>query len=789
LSSKALRNPNCTAFACTWRSYVTHSRFSQSLSPFDIYEDESFKLRQREWPLYCRPDNFGYSVEEGEDVFPTRHYPTCLSKFPRYESALFFQDNWLVMNCSGRFQGKYVLGDSSFNGTILLPASFRTEAKLYTGPVKVQLEEWALGTCEESNENLYEQVAIRLQPNKATIFKQNLKHSIVSKEAERKFKAPPQAKTIVFLLTVDSASRRHFYRKLPKTVEFLKSLNGQKYHIADFLIHNVIGDNSARNQVPVLSGSARITPTSIKELEGTQEAFFHGDSIGPRSLLKYANDRGFVTMLSFEFCHQYFASYIGDRPDAHHVMANFWCGAKKYAGFNFEKSVLGQRCVGPHMSHHWMLEYIKQFTEAYKGLNQFIYTHLTTGHEASGTQIQTLDEDLTEFLQGYVTFAEKEGYEVAILLQGDHGMRYGEWYKNIAAFQEHRLPAFFSLCSRTLLDKFESAYDVIEHNRKRLVGKLDLYLTAKSLMLAAFLPSLYRNNTIYASWRTGDLANSMSLFLAKIPNTRSCSDVHIPSFYCACMRMEPINPSNLTEKKLHDLVSILEAVISLALEELNTTGLTSKVVPLGHICQKLTLKKINSMYAQRVSTKDEAFKVEFEVNEHPTARFETYAIVGVSQKHVGIKENQEGFLPEPGFFRNRKKKLRLIFLKRLDSYSGFCEEVAFAKAVNPALCICHPTTTLQSHQPALISRLLQEVQFRTGQAQNCSQVCETAGEKCDTAFFEVLTDPVFVGQKLGKECYSGNFTGTRGEECVVSGVKSTCGEESRLGHSMICPCR
>jgi hypothetical protein len=494
-------------------------------------------------------------------------------------------------------------------------------------------------------------------------------------------------------------------------------------------------------------------------------------------------------MLSFEFCHQYFASYIGDRPDAHHVMANFWCGAKKYAGFNFEKSVLGQRCVGPEMSHHWMFEYINQFTKAYVGLNQLIYTHITTPHEASGTQIETLDDDLTKFLQGYMAFAEKEGYEVAILLQGDHGMRYGEWYKNIAAFQEHRLPALFTICSRTLLDRFESSYDVIEHNRKRLVGKLDLYLTTKSLMLAAFLPSVFRNNTIYTSWRTGDLLNSVSLFLTKVPNTRSCSDVHIPSFYCACMRMEPIAPANLADEKLKDLLNILEAVVKLALEELNATGVANKIAPLAHICQKVTIKKINSLYAQRVSMKDEAFKVEFEVNEHPTARFEVYAIAGISQKHVGVKENQEGFLPEPVFFRSRKKKLRLIFLKRLDSYSGFCEEVAFAKALNPALCICQPTTTLQSHEPALISSLLSEVQFHTGTGRNCSEVCEVAGQKCDTPYFEVLTDPVFVGQELGRKCDLGNFTGMNDAECVVSSVKSTCGEEGRVGHSLICPCR
>ena len=753
-----------------------------------MYEDESFTLREREWPLYCRPDNFGYTAEEGEEVFPTRHYSSCLSKFPTYHSSLFFQDSFLIMNCSGSFPGKYVLGDSSFNGTILLPTSFRADVKLYTGPVPVSDEEWALGTCEEHNENLFEQVAIRVKGNEN--LKENLMktHNSVIKEAQERFADVPKNKVIILILTIDSASRRHFYRKFPKTIEFLESLNKQKFHVADFLVHNIIGDNSVRNQVPLLTGVPRVALRSVKELEGTQESLYPGDNLGASSLLKYAGDRGFATMLSFEFCHQYFASYIGSRPNVHHLIANFWCGAKKYAGFNFEKSVLGQRCLGPQMSHYWMLEYIRQFTREYEGLNQLIYTHITTGHEATGTQIQTLDTDLVEFLERYIAFTSEAGYELSILMQGDHGMRYGEWYKNIAAFQEHRLPALFTITSKSMLDRIRYSYNVIEHNRKRLVGKLDLYLTVKSMILVTFIPMLGYNNTIYGSWRTGSLQHSVSLFVHKIPNIRSCLDIHIPSFYCACMRMEPINPQNLTDSRLVSLNKILESVVSYALEELNTLTQTSKTAPLAHICQPLSIRKINSIYAQRVTIRDEAFKVEFEVNEHPTARFETYAILGTSQKHVGVKENQEGFLPVSGFFRGRKKKLRLIFLKRLDSYSGFCEEVAFAKGISAALCICQPASTLEYHESALVSSLLNEVKYRTGGGYNCSEICEMTGEKCDSQYFEPLTDPVFVGEVLDVRCRHGEFTGRNETDCVVSPVKSTCGEQNRLGYSLVCPC-
>jgi hypothetical protein len=63
----------------------------------------------------------------------------------------------------------------------------------------------------------------------------------------------PDKKYVVLVLVVDSFSRNHFYRKLPRTVEFLNSLNtGAKFKAFDFLIHNVVGANSIQNQIPLL---------------------------------------------------------------------------------------------------------------------------------------------------------------------------------------------------------------------------------------------------------------------------------------------------------------------------------------------------------------------------------------------------------------------------------------------------------------------------------------------------------------------------------------------------------
>ena len=56
------------------------------------------------------------------------------------------------------------------------------------------------------------------------------------------------------ILTIDSYSRRHFFRKMPKTVKFLNNLNST-FAAFDFKLHNVYGESSTDNMVPVFSGN------------------------------------------------------------------------------------------------------------------------------------------------------------------------------------------------------------------------------------------------------------------------------------------------------------------------------------------------------------------------------------------------------------------------------------------------------------------------------------------------------------------------------------------------------
>jgi hypothetical protein len=61
-----------------------------------------------------------------------------------------------------------------------------------------------------------------------------------------------------------------------------------------------------------------------------------------------------------------------------------------------------------------------------------MYVHVDAAHESTGQHAQTLDDDLVEFLTEFLE--QNRQKEVLIFFEGDHGMRYGEWFKSIPAF-------------------------------------------------------------------------------------------------------------------------------------------------------------------------------------------------------------------------------------------------------------------------------------------------------------------------------------------------------------------
>ena len=237
--------------------------------------------------------------------------------------------------------------------------------------------------------------------------------------------------------------------------------------------------------------------------------------------------------------------------------------------------------------------------------------HLNAAHEATGQHAVTLDLDMVEFLKRYLK-AFGEQHDIAIFLQADHGMRYGNWYHDIEAYQESKLPAFFLIASRTLLDRIPYSYNNLIQNELRLTTKKDLRPTINYLAdLPYFTPEKnYRGKYV-------------NLFTEKAFYNRTCEEIKISPFDCSCIAVEEVQDIH----KDPEFYELMLVVIEAALHKMNGyvhTTLTGNY----NICKKMTFKKILNAYGNVVNNKVEELQVKFTVNENPKAIFEVFAFVG-----------------------------------------------------------------------------------------------------------------------------------------------------------------
>lgn len=241
---------------------------------------------------------------------------------------------------------------------------------------------------------------------------------------------------------------------------------------------------------------------------------------------------------------------MGETLNVDHIMSSFWCAAKKFSGFwDIAKD---RRCIGQEFSHRYLLQYGLEFTQRYAGLNQWIYLDSLTAHEDTGTVIRTMDADMKDFLQA---FLEGHNGDFVVYLEADHGMRYGDWFKLLDGAQEHKLPAMIMFASKSLLDRIPGSAQALNHNSNRLVSKFDWYALDRFL---SYLPYTDFPGEAVLSEIIGETESSgqaAHLMLQKIPNSRTCADINIPSFFCSCI---PIEPFPITAEEKPFLITLAE---------------------------------------------------------------------------------------------------------------------------------------------------------------------------------------------------------------------------------------
>lgn len=327
---------DCSTQHCSWTIQTPNPDYLTSYpNSFPLYEDADKDflslLDPQDPPLACIPESFGYSREQADRLFPHVGYPTCEEKTSTPYPILEIdpETDTLTMNCSNG-KGWYYLG--------VHPEEERLGWDKYTGdvheykgsPIKLNGREWVYGTCHKDRTTKLEGASYRLRPKKEVRDRVTADMQRNQQFFSEKFGGNETKPVTVLFLVLDSLSRKHFYRKLNQTVEFLNAVDPEKFRLFDFKMHNVMGDNSIPNVYPVWTGSPL---NQLSDSQRDHNKKQDSDLTGDTALWSILREKGFATMFLAEFCDNYFSSAIGRRPQVDHTAQLFWCAAERLSGF------------------------------------------------------------------------------------------------------------------------------------------------------------------------------------------------------------------------------------------------------------------------------------------------------------------------------------------------------------------------------------------------------------------------------------------------------------------------
>jgi hypothetical protein len=603
----------------------------------------------------CIPQTFGYSKDQAYKVFPEFIYPRCEERYNDREIPwldLDLPNNKFTLHCSSNEVESYISGPGSLT-------TFPDKADLTD---KLEIKELDGNNVGHIGPN--DEYIVASCFGKFNVIEQWIRPNL--EEYERVSKARDQGSKpiLVYMLVVDSFSRRHFFQKLPETVDYLSTLS-QDYVVEDFKLHNVLGDGSVPNTLPIFSKGY-----DFHVIEHSD----YIDNLGDEAIWHDYKEHNFMNLLMTEACDTQFPVGIGRFPKVDHTSRQMYCALENISDYHSSKNdVTKQRCVGPHMSHYYAFDYVKKFNKTYKDANQWIYSHFTAAHEATGQHAQTIDHDLVVFLKELLEMT-KDTHEVVIFLHGDHGMRFGDWRRELAAVQEHKLPAFFLIGSRSLFENIPGSLETIRTNTWRLFSKKDIRRTL--LWLAR-----------YPDFQTLPLEDSLphtNFLVELLPVTRTCADAGIPVWYCSCLELKNLQ-LNIKYGPL------AEYLMDFAIEIMNREVYAKQNRPAGTVCQKVPGGSLMSIAGLHATDIDQLFRIEFSVYNKADSHFSATMLLSPRPFESALKSSQEKYYlggTDPFAFEYSRNYIRVIALSRMDKFEGKCEEVSRAAGLKPDYCFC-----------------------------------------------------------------------------------------------------
>lgn len=487
------------------------------------------------------------------------------------------------------------------------------------------------------------------------------------------------------LVMLDSLSRPHFYRSLPKTINYFEDLYRENHReVLDFHYFQAVKQRTYENLEVLFSGYVN-----------TSEIPFGTYDIPKRPLpvshlLKHYKEKGYRTLWLEDLCWNWEWGLVKDlkvmNNSDHYPSWKIFKNALKKANIDSVDVTLascdileanGKRdpfhnlpavCFNGRYHHEYLLEYLKLLQEDAKRINQPLFTYTVTdvAHDETGLRVQTLDDSLVRYLR----FTTELKNTITILFS-DHGSTYGKFIQaSPEAHVETFNPFLFLIIPKNIQNSIGvSQMKNLKHNEKNLISLIDVH--------NMLLQLIGKENSIEDTDFTKRYTIPGGL-LSNISPERTCKDIPLlqPNL-CICKNFEtPVQLDELHMALADFGIGVLNNMI---LQQHKKEG-----VGFGN-CRQLKVHKIRKVLEVRFSVYLIRYKIDV-------------IVYGFEERNIGEKEIF--FLTVES--NTNKNALHLVSYERMSLYGIYstCRDLH----VELKLCVCN--TSIQKKSSLVHSVML-----------------------------------------------------------------------------------
>ena len=321
----------------------------------------------------------------------------------------------------------------------------------------------------------------------------------------------------VFILFIDSVSRPHFIRKLPKTwkwiEQYYKSSDSTPYEAFQFMKYHGTGTWTNINMIPGMFG--------IDLYSGDDATYFN----------KFYKNAGYMTGSVISMCSRELINLDNSMSNFDwctydHEFSAFFCDPN-FTPFGNPFPILNgpyairKKCLYGKSNAEWTFDYARQFLNAYKDYPKLFRVDITDSHEGTGEVIKYDDEVIYDFLVDFEQKGHMKNNIMIIVTDHNYNMPGPYSIFDLEDWkQELTLPHLNFILSKDMKD-FKKIKENLSYNENIFTNPYDLHATILNILNPKEIKTTYGESLFY---------NKLSLN----PSKRSCEQMKIKKDWCRC---------------------------------------------------------------------------------------------------------------------------------------------------------------------------------------------------------------------------------------------------------------